>query len=411
MNSAATGTVLISAVCFNALLSIINGHVIALQRAHVIFTEVFVYVAALTILIFNADRKMLSWFLLAVFITLNGLLLSVGNSAFNPKDIRDVLVIPIFVMLGMAHRAKGLMAPIVILQTIVFAVALLEAIRPDVYSEIFQVLNYYVNTRDFSTDAFWNTESNLFLSATRPGERFFGFVDLHRLSSVFLEPVSLGNYCVIISILVMASWRELTYGARWYLIGSTLILLVGCDGRLAALSLLIISVALIFLRNVSSRWSVFYLPLVLFMSAVFVASFDLDPTNDNFSGRLAGSISTLSQIGLRGLAGLDTEASGGAADSGIAYFVLTQSVVGVIVIWLSVCLLPVGRNYATRLYVHGTTIFIPLTLMVSYSFFSIKVASLIWFAYGYFFLRDFESEPSPVVDGPFLAANEGAAIP
>jgi hypothetical protein len=33
-------------------------------------------------------------------------------------------------------------------------------------------------------------------------------------------------------------------------------------------------------------------------------------------------------------------------------------------------------------------IFIPLNLLVSYSFFSIKVAALIWFFYGYRLVKD-----------------------
>src|SRR6266851_4189635 len=98
-NSATTDSILILAVCFNAVLSIINGHVMALERTHVIFTEIIVYAAAFTIVIVNADRKMMPWLLLTLFITLNGLLLSAGNRAFNPKNIRDVLVIPTFIML------------------------------------------------------------------------------------------------------------------------------------------------------------------------------------------------------------------------------------------------------------------------------------------------------------------------
>jgi putative polymerase len=409
MNSAVTDLVLILAVCFNALLSIINGHVVALERTHVILAEIVVYAATLTTVVLNADRKMVPWFLLTLFIILNGLLLSVGNEAFNAKYIRDVLVIPTFIMLGMTYNSRSLTRPVVILQTMIFAVSLLEALRPEAYSEIFQVLNYYVNTRDFSAGQFWNSDSSLFLSATRPGDRFFGFVDLHRLSSVFLEPVSLGNYCVIIVVLLVACWHEIGFAGRSYLIGSTLALLIGCDGRLAALSILIILIATTFLRNIPSRWSVLYLPIILLLSAVFVWVLDLDPTHDNFGGRLAGSIGTLSQVSLHGLVGLDAQSSNQAADSGVTYFILTQSLVGVTTIWLAVCLFPVGRIYSTRLYVHGIGIFIPLNLMVSYSFFSIKVASLIWFAYGYLFMKDSSAETSPLFGGGSLAPTERVA--
>jgi putative polymerase len=392
MNSAITECILILAVCFNAILSIVNGHVASLQRGHVAFVEIAIYAAALTSLVFNADRKMLPWFLLSLFIVLNGLILCLGNGAFNPKYIRDVLAIPVFIMLGMSYEGKNLTRPVVIIQTITFAIAVLEALRPEAFSEIFQVLKYYVNTRDFSENSFWNSDSTLFVSATRPGERFFGFVDLHRLSSVFLEPVSLGNYCVVIAIFLIACWHEISVGARFYLAGSTVALLIGCDGRLAAASILIISIGTVFVRKVASQWSVLYLPITLLLSILFVLNSSVDHTQDNFAGRVAGSVQILSQVDTIGLLGFDAQSSDRAGDSGITYFILTQSFVGVTVLWLAICLLPVGRRYCTRLYVHGIAMFVPLTLMVSYSFFSIKVASLIWFCFGYLFMKDADVE-------------------
>jgi putative polymerase len=408
MSPAVTECVLILAVCFNAILAVLNGHGVTLQRGHVVFAEIAIYAAALAILVFNADRRMFPWFLLAFFIVLNGLLLSLGNGAFNPKYMRDVLVIPIFIMLGMTYNSQSLTRPIVILQTIVFAVALLEAVRPEAYSEIFQILKYYVSTRDFAEKSFWNSESTLFVSATRPGDRFFGFVNLHRLSSIFLEPVSLGNYCVIIFIFLIAYWHELGLSVRLYLTISTLALLIGCDGRLAAASILIVSIGSVFVRKLSSRWSVLYLPIMLLLSMLFVWNSNVDPTQDNFAGRVAGSMETLSRVEFSGLIGFDAESSNQAGDSGITYFVVTQSFIGVAIIWLAVCLLPLGRDYCMRLYVHGIAMFIPLNLMVSYSFFSIKVASLMWFCFGYFFMKDSCGE-SPSISGVGLRAPVGRA--
>jgi putative polymerase len=404
MRPAIAECVLILAVCFNAILAILNGHGVTLQRGHVVFAEIAIYAAALAILVFNADRRMLPWFLLAFFIVLNGLLLSLGNGAFDPKYMRDVLVIPIFIMLGMTYNSQSLTRPIVILQSIVFAVALLEAVRPEAYSEIFQILKYYVNTRDFAEKSFWNSESTLFVSATRPGDRFFGFVNLHRVSSIFLEPVSLGNYCVVIAVFVIAYWKELDVTTRLYLGGSTFALLIACDGRLAFASILFVLFAAVFVRNVQSRWAVLYLPMMLLASAMLVLSFNLDPRQDNFTGRIAGSMQTLSQIDSAGLFGLEASSSNAAADSGITYFVLSQSFIGVIVIWCAVCLVPEGRRYFTRLYVHGIAIFVPLNLLVSYSLFSVKTASLIWFCFGYFFMNDdpVEVESSTTASGAGL---------
>ena len=231
---------------------------------------------------------------------------------------------------------------------------------------------------------------------------------MHRLSSVFLEPVSLGNYCVIIAIFLIAYWHELGLGVRLFLAISTLALLIGCDGRLAAASILIVSIGSAFVRKLSSQWSVLYLPIILLLSMLFVWNSNVDPTQDNFGGRVAGSMRTLSQVDFFGLLGFDAQLSDQAGDSGITYFVLTQSVVGITVIWLAVCLLPIGRDYCMRLYVHGIAMFIPLNLMVSYSFFSIKVASLMWFCFGYFYAKDsYRESPSP--SGVGLRAPVGRA--
>ena len=410
MSPAIPEFVLILAVCFNAVLAIANGHGVTLQRGHVVAAEIVVYAAAVSVIFLNADRRMLPWFILALFIVLNGLLLGLGNGAFNPKYIRDVLAIPTFIMLGMTYRSQSLTRPIVILQTVVFGIAILEAVSPMAYSEIFQVLKYYVNTRDVATSSFWNTNSDLFVSATRPGDRFFSFVNLHRVSSIFLEPVSLGNYCVVIAIFLTASWKELGIITKIYLVGSTLALLVACDGRLASASILVIVVGSVFLRNIQSRWTVLYLPIILLAAVLLVWNFNLDPRQDNFSGRIAGSMDTLSQVDFAGLLGLDASSSDEAADSGITYFVLSQSFIGVIVIWCALCLLPAGHRYATRLYVHGIALFVPLNLLVSYSFFSVKVASLIWFCFGYFFVNDYPAEvESPLPSGIGLRTQIGRA--
>src|ERR1700674_2893121 len=121
MSSWVIECVLISAVVFNAVLSIVNGHVVALNRGLVVVAEIAIYAATFLVLLLRADRRMLPWFLLVVFIVLNGLLLGLGNGNFNPKYIRDVLAIPTFIMLGMSFSSQNLTRLIVILQTIVFA--------------------------------------------------------------------------------------------------------------------------------------------------------------------------------------------------------------------------------------------------------------------------------------------------
>ena len=373
-------------------------------RVHVVLAEIAVYAGALAIIVFRADRNMWPWLLLTVFIVLMGLLIALGNGEFNPKYIRDVLVIPVFIMLGMTYRGDNFVRPFLVLHTIIFVVAVVEVLSPDTYAEIFKVLDYYVNTRDFSTNSFWNADSNLFVSATRPGARFFSFVDWHRLSSIFLEPVSLGNYCFVATILIVTCWYDLTASARSYCIASTLVLLAGCDGRLAATSILIVLFALIFVHNLSSRWSALYLPIVLLLSTGCVWTLNTSDIIDDFGGRVAGTIDALSRIDAYGLFGLNVSAADSAVDNGIVYFILSQSIIGVVVIWLTVCLFARGLTASSRAYVHAIAIFIPLNLLVSYSFFSIKTASLIWFFYGHLYIEDLADKAAFLGDEEVISA-------
>jgi hypothetical protein len=85
IGSALPAIVLIAAVCFNAILAIINGHVVALAQVHVVLAEIAIYAVALAIIITHADRSMLPWFLLTLFIVVMGLLIGLGNGSFNPN--------------------------------------------------------------------------------------------------------------------------------------------------------------------------------------------------------------------------------------------------------------------------------------------------------------------------------------
>src|ERR1700761_6186411 len=127
MSPAIPEIIVLVAVCFNAALAIVNGHVVQLNRGIIAFAEVAIYGAAIAVIVLNADRKMQPWFLLALFIVTNALLLSLGNGNFNAKFPRDVLVIPVFVMLGMTWRPANPVRPILVLQSIVAAVAFVEA--------------------------------------------------------------------------------------------------------------------------------------------------------------------------------------------------------------------------------------------------------------------------------------------
>ena len=61
-----------------------------------------------------------------------------------------------------------------------------------------------------------------------------------------------------------------------------------------------------------------------------------------------------------GLIGLNAQGAENAADNGIVYFILSQSLIGVVVIWLAIFLCADGQTSPSRNYLHAIGIFIPL---------------------------------------------------
>ena len=170
-----------------------------------------------------------------------------------------------------------------------------------------------------------------------------------------------------------------------FFVATTLISLVGSDGRLAAVTCILLLLGC-FVFPVLPRYSnVLYLPAMLSLSGLIVSRFDLQNYGDNFSGRVAFSIHLLTRnLDITTLLGLHPEKLQlGAADSGISDFVISQSVLGLAAIWLCVCLVPRYHDRRSTIFVHGICMYIAFNLLVSYSLFSIKSASLMWFMYGY----------------------------
>ena len=380
---AAIETVVLAAVLFNAVLAVVNANVAPLNSGVVIACEGALTVAALTLGVDGRQSLKMRWIVLSALIVAFGIANGFGSGKIDPKFIRDVLLIPVFVLLGLSATRDDLIRIMLRLQWLVIAVMLFEAIMPDVYGRVFNVMSYYINTRGFQTESFWNGDSDLFVSATRPGERFLlAGLNIHRLSSVFLEPVSLGNYCVLVAMVAAVFWSSLTFRQRIFLCLTNLMILIGCDGRFATVSIVLI----VALRAIAPRLPPFsnwlYLPGILAVSALLVGLLHISPAGDDFPSRTAGSITALSHIDAAGLLGYSGPFSYSVMDSGIAYLVYSQSLCGAVLIWTFVALGMPQQERAARIMLHAVSLYFALNLLISYSVFSIKTAAFLWFAYG-----------------------------
>ena len=374
--------IVLSAVLFNAVLAIVNGHIMSLTSSAVIGAEVSIILAAHAVVAMNYQPQMLPWYGVITIIVLFGVERAAVVGNFDPKFVRDVLLIPTFVLLGMTTPKSRLMTLVLVLHGIVVAGVLYEAFFTQSYSSLFDVRDYYLATRPLATTDFWNNGSDLFVSAIRPDARFFSFVDLHRISSVFLEPVSLGNYVVIITAFICASYRQLSWKSLVFLALGNVVALVGCDGRLAAVSSAIILVATFVAPRLPRNSALIYLPAALTGAVLLCVAVHPNAIEDNFTGRVAKGIELLAHYDIWDWFGNSDRLVDAAADSGIAYTITTQSLIGLMAFWIFLVLSAEHRTSDQIKYLHGLCIYLSLTMIVSYSLFSIKTAALLWFIHG-----------------------------
>ncbi len=378
---------MLTALTFNPALAFINGNIRPLTPGVVIALEGALTLGCLLVALLHQRREMNLPMAFIVWLFLFMVLRSaVVDPATSVKYFRDLLIAPTFFMLGLCTDRRYLTRYVLIGHTIVFLVGALEAFRTDLYSSLFHVKDYFIATRGLSEADFWNTESDLFVSATRPNARFLSIADAvmanHRVSSVFLEPVSLGTYCIIISAYLFALWRSLGWKSRAYLLSTNLFLIVACDGRLAFVTFFATLFVCVFWRRWSRYLPVLYLPGILIAAFAFVHVTDPARGNDDFVGRIAWTTDLLESYDIAEFVGMSEAFIDKAVDSGIGYIITTQSIVGLILFWVlcSCC-----SRYETReqiCYNHALCLYVCFNSLVSYGFLTIKTAALLWLVKG-----------------------------
>src|SRR6476620_12513162 len=96
------------AVLFTAGPAIISAHVTPISANAVIGMEVSIIVTAHAIIVWHYRPQMLPWYGMILVIVLFSLERSLVIGQLNPKFMRDVLLIPTFVLLGMTTSPRRL---------------------------------------------------------------------------------------------------------------------------------------------------------------------------------------------------------------------------------------------------------------------------------------------------------------
>lgn len=372
----------VMAALFNAALAIVNARVMPLSGNMIILFEVVIVAASHLYVLRKFDTGMLKWyFLILAFAVFALLRISVTGNA-DAKYFRDIFLIITFILLGMTSNEQRVIQAMIALQVAVLAGIALEAVCLDCYADLFAVKDFYINTRGLGEEEFTNLSSDLYVSATRPEARFLPFFDLHRLSSVFLEPVSLGNFMIVTVAFTAAFWTRLSAGLKAFSVGSMILMLLASDGRLATLASVAILAMSLGHRLMPRHAALAFVPVVTGL-AVFVAhAANLQAGVDDLAGRIAYTAGLISNVTLEDFAGLSDKLLEQSVDAGVVYLMITQSFLGLALLWGFITLSADEATTEQKIFKNGILLYLALTMIVSYSFLSIKTAAPIWFIFG-----------------------------
>ena len=378
MRRMAASAIVTAATLYAAALCAIHTSVATVSNDMMAVVDAAITLAALGLALTGASGS--AWLLLFLLGT-NALWLLTITPEFDVKGvIRDPLVLIAFTLLGMTcstfTRARLLFVAI---SCLVLAVAIFELIAPQAYTSIFNILSFYQGRGVVAGYPAQYGDSSLFVSGMRPGGRLLlPFLGQHRISSIFLEPVSMGNFGALAVAFALAiptkHWRS---AAAIGVVGVVTILLADARFALFASGLFLIA------RFAPLRWmnaALAAMP-VLAISLVFYAAHTFAPQGDDLPSRLATSGLVLESLNFTQIFGADP-GSVSTVDAGYAYAITSLGLPFCIVLWGAFVMLPTPTAHAQR-YKFFLGIYACALLCVSgTSLFALKTAALAWFAMG-----------------------------
>nr|HML30044.1 polysaccharide biosynthesis protein GumE [Hyphomicrobium sp.] len=103
---------------------------------------------------------------------------------------------------------------------------------------------------------------------------------------------------------------------------------------------------------------------------------------DDFAGRLAGTVELIHRFDLSDFLGLSNQLVDSTVDSGISYLIVTQSLAGLILLWTFIAWHVSEETTEQVRFTHALCIYLTLSMLVSYSLLTIKTAAILWFIQG-----------------------------
>lgn len=393
-------SIIVAISCYQLLLCFLNTHGIIVTNALVSVTEILILTATAVKVIPKRRVEELAGLALLIGIFLFLWAFRGEIDLFGP---RNIVVIMLFLWLGQSLHSKDDANKIIwIISGIVLFFGFMEYFLTDTYLKTFDILHYYINRGQTSEAQTTYLQNNLFVSGMRPsGRNILPFLGDQRVSSIFLEPVSMGNYAIIVAMWALSydfkEWKK-----SWGHFLTSALLIIACDSRFASMVIvLLILVRVIPLAQKKSLLVV--MPIPILMGLVYFASNRLaNGENDDLPGRIMRTGEALLNIDLLHFLGLSAPEN--FFDMGIPYSLETFGVVLSILLWLGLCSLHATEAAGVRFKAMIAVYCLGLLMISGTSFYSSKTAAILWLMMGALQKNIKTYQPTPPLDPHFQIA-------
>lgn len=372
---------LIASVSYQMALCLVHTHVFKVGAALVALSELCIYAVCFILLI----RRIHLDFVALVTLTLSYmLLLALLRTQLDFKGFRD-LVIP-FLFFWVGRGLRDIERADKILKITIYVVlffGFFEMFFLKYYSMLFNTYSYYVSQGGITAGTNWAEGSVGALNSIRPegiGRTILpSLLGPNRVSSIFLEPVSLGNFAVISAGWGLAKEYSDRKNAIFFLIAAA-IMITMADSRYGLFTVALLVGARVCLRG-SSNMIMIVFPFLAFGVLLGIGAFADGVHGDNVVGRFYYSGLTLLQFGpneILGLNGFKTN----FGDIGYANILTKFGLVLCTALWIAFWMVKMRDERGNRFRAY-MAIYMSLIMMVSgTSLFALKTAGILWFLLG-----------------------------
>ena len=385
------GALILAAITFNAILCLINTSIAPINNSYVVGSEAIIIVIALAACYRTIEPK---YVLIIAALIIYTAVLALIRSYISPEEglnfkvSRDLLIPITFLLLGKnVNDIKFADSLVSVATAIIFVFALFEYFSLDAFLRVFSVTEYYVarGTLD-ALDPSLQWASGLMVSGIRPSEQgreLLPFLGDHRVSSLFLEPIGLGNFGCIVAFWGIARAR-MERQLRFWPIAAGLALIILSDTRFNAY-FLGVGILILLINPRLTTPAVVAMPFVLIvglsLAAANAGAQDF-PFLDGLSlhDRLLYSGRVLLDFDIYNWLGIKASRSQ-TFDAGYAYVISNVGLIGLAAFWFWFMSLG-GQSRDFYAFRNTSAAYYAALFCISASQFTIKTAALLWFLMG-----------------------------